>query len=97
MLQRFLGLKTDNESHLCKNQSHIFPPWEYNTAGIVEIEMVHFPRPKAQALVLWGAQRYVTCREDLTSKDNALWRYQEVTAYVKCGETMAHWAANLST
>lgn len=44
--------------------------WKYNTAGIAEIKTLHFPRPKAQSLVLWGAQRYVTYREDFMSKDN---------------------------
>lgn len=70
--------------------------WEYKTAGIVETKMQHFQGPKAQSHVLWGSQAYGTSKEDFMSKDNALWRYQELSVYCKCGKTMSHWAANLS-
>lgn len=58
--------------------------------------MLHFPRPKAQSLVLWGAKMCVTCMEEFMSKGSALQRYLELSVYYKCGKTTARWAAKLS-
>lgn len=97
VFQRFLGWAKDRwcTSSLQKSVPP-FPCGSTILLALLKLRCYIFKGLKAQSLVLWGAQRYVTSKKDFMAKDNSLWRYQELSVYYKCGKTMSCWVANLS-